>query len=51
MKVKIKGLSFLEQNIKYGKRKIEVGKCYKKDKHHFYCQYENYVLQIGRAHV
>ena len=47
MKIKITPVSSIEQHIRCGTRKIEVGKCFKKQDGNVYRQYENYVLHVN----
>lgn len=47
MRIKLTPLSFEKDNMLYGTRKIEVGKCFKTQDGKFYRQYKNHVLHVN----
>jgi hypothetical protein len=47
MKFKVTPLSSEKENMLYGTRKIEIGKCFKTQDGKFYRQYRNHVLQVN----
>jgi hypothetical protein len=47
MRIKLTPLSFEKENMLYGTRKIEVGKCFKTQNGNFYRQYKNHVLHVN----
>ena len=47
MRIKLTPISSKKEKILYGTRRIEIGKCFKKENGNFYRQYKNYVLHIN----